>query len=209
MRQIVNNIRVQNKEGYKPASVESQTVRRTRDIAQLINEAANGNVEAFGEIYDIYLNRIYRYAFYHVKVKTLAEDLTEEIFMKVWKAIGTYKGDGPAFQTWVYRIAHNHITDFFRSNNKIAQLETEMSTKSYYFNDTNNPQELAEKHLMYEEILEQISLLPVNQRQIMVLKFVEGMENQEIEKITGKKQGAIRIMQMRALNTLNKQLNMT
>jgi RNA polymerase sigma-70 factor (ECF subfamily) len=206
---MINNIRVQHKEEYQAPSTDRQTVRRSLDIAQLINKAANGDAEAFGDIYDIYLNRIYRYVFYQVKVKTLAEDLTEDIFIKIWKAIGGYKGDGPSFQTWLYRIAHNHITDYFRSNHKIAQLDEEISIESYNFHDKNDPQELAEMHLTYKEILEQVSLLPTSQRQIIVLKFIEGLENREIEQITGKKQGAIRIMQMRALDTLNKQLHMT
>ena len=173
----------------------------------MIKRAADGDVEAFGELYDIYLSRIYRYVFYHVKVKMLAEDLTEDIFLKAWKAIGKYRGDGPSFQTWLYRIANNHIIDYFRANRKIAQLDPEISINSYSFQDTGDPKEIAETSIMHEKVLEQVSCLPFNQRQIIILKFIEGMENREIEQITGKKQGAIRILQMRALSSLYIQLS--
>lgn len=210
---MVNKTSLKIEEEYKAPSTDrqgdSQEVRRNRNIAQLVDHAANGDVEAFGDIYEIYLNRIYRYVFYQVKLKFLAEDLTEDIFIKAWKAICSYKGDGPSFQTWLYRIAHNHVADYFRSNRKFARLDEEISIESYDFNNLHDPQKLAETHSTYEEILEHVSLLPLSQRQIIVLKFIEGLENRDIERITGKKQGAIRIMQMRALNTLNKQLNMT
>lgn len=163
-------------------------------------------MEAFGELYDIFLSRIYRYVFYQVKVKMLAEDLTEDIFLKAWKAIGKYRGNGPSFQTWLYRIANNHIIDYFRTNRKIANLDPEISINSYSFQDTADPKELAETSIMHEKIMEQVSCLPFNQRQIIILKFIEGLDNRDIEQITGKKQGAIRILQMRALNSLYMQL---
>ena len=204
---MVSRIQVKNTEKAEAPPIRERPTQTTNDVVQMIKRAADGDVEAFGELYDIYLSRIYRYVFYHVKVKMLAEDLTEDIFLKAWKAIGKYRGDGPSFQTWLYRIANNHIIDYFRANRKIAQLDPEISINSYSFQDTGDPKEIAETSIMHEKVLEQVSCLPFNQRQIIILKFIEGMENREIEQITGKKQGAIRILQMRALNSLYIQLS--
>ena len=86
------------------------------EITRLVERAAGGDFEAFGELYSIYLDRIYRYVFYQVKDKMTAEDLIEEIFIKAWKAIGSYRGKGLAFSSWLYRIAHNYLVDYFRKS---------------------------------------------------------------------------------------------
>lgn len=178
------------------------------DIAQLVKSAASGDFEAFGEIYTIYLDRIYRYVLYQVGDKTVAEDLAQEIFMKVWRAIGSYKGERQSFSTWTYRIAHNHVIDYLRSNQRYvlsncrAQSDSDVEIQSHIA----NPEEEAEKHLMQEELLDLVSSLPSQQKQIVILKFIEGLGNDDIEQITGKTQGAIRIMQMRALATLRQRL---
>jgi RNA polymerase sigma-70 factor (ECF subfamily) len=203
---MVNKTHIITEKKSEAPVVTEQPTEITNDVVQLVKKAVDGEVEAFGELYDIYLSRIYRYVFYQVKVKMLAEDLTEDIFLKAWKAIGKYRGDGPSFQTWLYRIANNHIVDYFRANREIAQLDPEISINSYSFQDTGDPKDIAETNIMHKKILEQLSYLPFNQRQIIILKFIEGLENREIEQITGKKQGAIRILQMRALNTLYMQL---
>ncbi|MEJ2740741.1 MAG: sigma-70 family RNA polymerase sigma factor [Dehalococcoidia bacterium] len=185
---MVSKIQVINTEKTEaPPIPEPSTTQTTNDVVQLVKRAANGDVEAFGELYDIYLSRIYRYVFYQVKVKMLAEDLTEDIFLKAWKALGKYRGNGPSFQTWLYRIANNHIIDYFRTNHTIAHLDQEISINSYSFQDTGDPSELAETSIMNEKILEHVSCLPFNQRQIIILKFMEGLDNRDIEQITGKK----------------------
>jgi RNA polymerase sigma-70 factor (ECF subfamily) len=204
---MIGKIEVINTKKTEAPPIPAQPTQTTNDIVQLVKRATNGDVEAFGDLYDIYLNRIYRYVFYQVKVKMLAEDLTEDIFLKAWKALGKYRGDGPSFQTWLYRIANNHVIDYFRTNRKIAHLDTEISINSYSFQDTEDPKELAEISIMHKKIMEHISCLPFNQRQIIILKFIEGLDNRDIEQITGKKQGAIRILQMRALNSLYMQLS--
>jgi len=166
-------------------------------IARLVEKAAGGDFGAFGELYNIFLDRIYRYVFYQVKDKMTAEDLTEEIFLKAWKAIGSYKGKGQAFSSWLYRIAHNHVIDDFRKKRKGASLEMETAAI------IDNP----EQELVRQELLEGISCLPPQQKQVIILKFIEGLDNSEIEQIMGKSQGAIRVMQMRALATLQRRLD--
>ena len=103
---------------YKPSEIDS-----------LVNKAACGNFEAFGKLYSLYLDRIYRYTLYQVRDKMTAEDITEEVFVKAWKAIGSCKGKGRTFSAWIYRIAHNHIINTLRNSQKCVSLDVENITE--------------------------------------------------------------------------------
>src|SRR4030042_2840774 len=88
--------------------VENRTVAGAKaigeaDVRSLVERSARGDIESFGELYGLYLDRIYRYVFYQVSNRVAAEDLTEEIFLKAWEGIGKFKGKGPPFQAWLYR----------------------------------------------------------------------------------------------------------
>jgi len=182
---------------------KTQEISQT-EVTKLIERASGGDFEAFGELYGIYLDRIYRYVFYQLREKMVAEDLTEEIFLKAWRAIGSYKGKGQAFSSWLYRIAHNHVIDEFRSRRKqMVSLEAEMEIAT----EVAEPQQEMERGLTEQGMLRLISCLPQKQKQVIVLKFVEGLDNREIGQITGKSQGAIRISQMRALTALRQRLH--
>lgn len=187
-------------------STEAQEIRVNgtydkTEVPRLVGWATDGNVEAFGELYSIYLDQIYRYVFYQVRDKMTAEDLTEEIFLKAWEAIGKYKQKSLAFSAWLYRIAHNHVIDYFRTRRQHLALDEVMPAA------IGNPEQEAEEKLMQQELAQAISYLPPQQRQVIILKFIEGLENQEIAQIMRKRQGAIRVMQMRALRALRQKLS--
>ncbi|MBM3156044.1 MAG: sigma-70 family RNA polymerase sigma factor [Chloroflexi bacterium] len=186
--------------------VENRTAARTKaigetDVKSLVERAAGGDIESFGELYGIYLDRIYRYVFYQVNNKTTAEDLTEEIFLKAWEGIGKFKWKGPPFLAWLYRIARNHIIDYFRTSRQQQPLDEEL------VGDDDNPEQEAGDKQTQRMLSRAIFSLPEQQRQIILLKFIDGLENCEIARILKKSQGAIRITQMRALDTLRRRLN--
>lgn len=169
-------------------------------IIRLVERAASGDVEAFGKLYTIYVEQIYRYVFYQVKDKMTAEDITEEVFIKAWRAIDSCKGRGETFSSWLYRIAHNCTIDTLRSRQKRLAMETEATA------DVSYSKQEAEVRLKRRELLEAIARLPQNQKQVIILKFIEGLDNQEIGQVMNKNQGAIRVLQMRALATLRHRL---
>jgi len=173
----------------------------TKAVENLVIQAVNGDGDAFGELYIIHVEKIYRYVFYQVKSKTVAEDITEEVFLKAWRAISSCRGKEKSFSSWLYRIAHNQIIDEFRRRKRHPSLLIETVES---ITDTTNG---VEKYLEQQELLGVIDYLPSNQRQVIILKFIEGLDNREIANIMGKSEGAIRIMQMRALVTLKKQLS--
>lgn len=189
------------KEENKAQQTSETVTHNETEIARLVERAAGGDFRAFGELYSIYLDRIYRYVFYQVKDKMTAEDLTEEIFLKAWKAVKSYKGKGQSFSAWLYRIARNHAIDDLRARGRCTSLEVETTAA------VGNPEQEAEGKLMQRKLLETISYLPPQQKQVIILKFIEGLDNREIEQIMGKNQGAIRVMQMRALATLRQRLD--
>jgi len=170
------------------------------EIAGLIEEASGGNIKAFGELYSIYLDRIYRYIFYQVRDRMTAEDITEEVFIKAWRAIRSCKGKEKTFSTWLYRIAHNHLINTRRHMGRL------MSVEKNNFVDVMDPKQKVEAKLEYRELLETITCLPQNQKQVIILKFIEGLDNREIGRIMSKNEGAIRVSQMRALSTLREKL---
>jgi RNA polymerase sigma-70 factor (ECF subfamily) len=170
------------------------------EIVSLIEKAAGGNFGAFGDLYRIYLDRIYRYVFYQVNDRMTAEDITEDVFMKAWKAIGSCKGKEKTFSAWLYRIARNHLINTLRSMKKCRSIEEDNLV------EVIDSKVKVEAEIEYQELLKKISCLPKNQRQIIILKFVEGLDNREIGKIVGKNEGAIRVSQMRALATLRGKL---
>lgn len=170
------------------------------EVKTMVKMAAAGNVEAFGELYSFYLDRIYRYVFYQVHNKTTAEDLTEEIFMKAWRGIRKYRWTGLPFSSWLYRIAHNHVVDYFRTNKQCQSLAEDIAA------DSDQPEEVVEQKQILQSLVRAISALPAQQRHVITLKFVGGLDNRKIERITGQHQGAIRVMQMRALTSLRQML---
>jgi len=182
--------------------IDGTVVHDQPEIPELVRRATGGDVDAFGDLYGIYLDPIYRYVFYHMRDQMIAEDITQEVFVKAWKAINSCKGKEQTFSSWLYRIAHNQVVDNFRSTRKRLAVETEAERLP----EPGDVQKEAEVKSQWEQTLERISRLPEKQKQVIILKFVEGMDNPEIERITGKSQNAIRVLQMRALNTLRQQL---
>jgi len=189
------------KKGNKAQATTRAVTHDQSKILRLVERAADGDFETFGELYSIYLNQIYRYVFYQVKDKMTAEDITEEVFVKAWKAIGSCRGRGQTFSPWLYRIAHNHVIDNLRSQRK--DLSTERGT----IDKVSGAELEMAGELERQELLELIARLPENQRQVIILKFIEGLDNFESGQIMGKSQGAIRVLQMRALAALRQKLS--
>lgn len=166
------------------------------EIKNLVNKAVKGSHEAFGQLYRFFVKRIYRYVFYQVGDKMTAEDITADVFFKALDHIDSCEGKEATFQAWLYRIAHNCVIDYFRSRNRQLSLESEI------YHLKQDP----DKRMESRELIDIVSKLPTNQRQIIILKFIAGLSNREIGKVLGKNAGAVRIMQMRALLSLRKKL---
>ncbi len=166
--------------------------------AELAQRASEHDQAAFAELYNAYVDKIYKYVFYKVGDTSDAEDLCEQVFLKAWEAIGRYTWCGYPFSSWLYRLAHNLVVDHYRTRRESVPLHEVLAT-SY---EPEDPQDALLQTLDAAELKDAICQLTEDQRQVISLKFIEGYENAEIAQMLNKKEGAIRALQYRALRSL-------
>ncbi|MBI4497981.1 MAG: sigma-70 family RNA polymerase sigma factor [Chloroflexi bacterium] len=172
------------------------------EAAALVERAVGGDRESFGRLYDAYVDRIYRHIYYRVGNPTEAEDLTAQVFLNAWKAIGRYRQMGRPFVVWLLSIANNQVIDFYRAQKDRTYLDDPGVTIS----DGIDPEEIAERDYTTQELQEAIQKLKPDQRRVLVLRFIDGLDYADIAAIMQKKEGAVRVIQHRALLALRKLL---
>ncbi len=168
--------------------------------SELIVRASNGDSEAFGLLYEKNVEKIYNYLYYKTSSQTKAEDFTSRVFLKALGRIEDYEDRGYPFSAWLYRIAHNLVVNWYRDKDKIEEipLDEEIPLSSM--------EEHVEQHLQRTE--EEENLLAVirefseDRQQMLILKFVENLTNQEIGDIMGRTEGAIKALYHRTLISL-------
>lgn len=151
-------------------------------LSEFIEDVKYGDAEAFGRIYDILVDRIYRFFFFRVGSREDAEDLTEQVFIKVWKNLKNYKDTGVPFEAWVFKIARNKVIDFYRTRKNQVSLNEILGWKD----DNLDVEAIIEEKLTKEIVLRALKKIPGTYREIMTLKFIEELENTEISEILGK-----------------------
>jgi RNA polymerase sigma-70 factor (ECF subfamily) len=161
------------------------------------------DARAFGELYDRFVERVYRYLYFRTGSHPEAEDLTEQVFLKAWEAIGRYRWQGRPFLAWLYRLAHNAHIDHVRSQRPTTSLTNDQ--RPLDLPSTSASVELR-RALDAEVIAGALAQLTVEQQQVIVMKFIEGLDNEQIAQCMDKREGAIRALQMRALMSLRRVL---
>ncbi len=174
----------------EPINTNSQ-----RDLLKL---AQSGDSEAFAQLYDECVERIYRYIYFRVTDEQTAEDLTSQVFYKAWENLDRCKSTGAPFIAWLYTIARNAVIDHYRTRKHTVALEEAVSLTS----DAPDPEDEVELQFKTEALREALDELTSEQRQVVVLKFISGMSTEEIAAHLGKRAGAVRALQMRALQAL-------
>ncbi len=176
-----------------------------REIESLVCRSQKGDADAFGALYDKFAILIYRYIYYRVS-RHEAEDLTEMTFLRAWEKISKYKKQkGASFNSWIYRIAHNAIVDHYRTNSKMTT--TELSDDLPELKTSSDPIRNLENKFERQGLIRALKKLPELQQQVVVLKFVNDLDNSEIAQIIDKSVGAVRVIQFRALSRLKTLLN--
>src|SRR4030042_4721196 len=165
-----------------------------KDEAELVQLAQQRNAEAFGRLYDEHFDRIYRYLMAKTGVREEAEDLTQQVFLNAWDAIGSYKSKGVPFSSWLFRIAHNLMVDYHRKRSIKKELPLE-EAESLPSAEGSDPASLTEMRLGIEELAAACEDLTEAQRGVLYLRFVAGLSVAEVAKAVGKKEGAVKVMQ--------------
>jgi RNA polymerase sigma-70 factor, ECF subfamily len=167
---------------------------------ELVRRVQSDDAHAFGELYDLYHRRIYTYLYYKVGDQVLAEDLAADVFTRALQAIGGYDYRGVPIAAWLMRIAHNLVIDHFRRSSKRQVVELDEHHPTTY----GDPVPIVENQLTRDELMRAMTRLTEEQKQVIVLKFVEGMSNSEVAAVVGKPEGAIKSLQHRGLAALRR-----
>jgi len=172
---------------------------------EILIEKAKHDPEAFGELYEIYVDRIYNYIYHRVGNHSDAQDLTSRTFFRALSNIHRYQNRGAPFVAWLYRIAHNLMANWHRdrSRRKVVSLDELIIVSPQ---DTA-PERLAEKAEDLESLRRAIRKLSPDRQELLILKHSEGLSNAEIGRIMGRSEGAIKSLYHRTLLALRHELN--
>jgi RNA polymerase sigma-70 factor (ECF subfamily) len=170
-----------------------------QDEARLVQLARAGDADAFAQLYDAYVERVYRYVYFRVTDNETAEDLTSQVFLKAWENLGRYRPGGP-FLAWLYTIAHNTVIDHYRTRKPTVPLE-EVASLIVQKDDLEDHMELQFNVEILRTALQQLT---PDQQQVLMMRFIAEMSTEEVARAMGKREGAVRALQMRALHTLEK-----
>jgi RNA polymerase sigma-70 factor (ECF subfamily) len=173
--------------------VEQQTVERAR----------RGDQQALADIYDWYLPRIYRYVLARVGSVVEAEDLTEDIFLRMLGAIAGYRMRNIPFSAWLFRIAHNHVVSYFRKSG--VRGVTGILDEGIA-DDRPDPASTVETRLTVEEVVRATRDLPEAQREVIALRFAVGLSIAETAQVLGKREGNVKALQHKAVVRLQRAL---
>lgn len=177
-----------------PLEVERATVDRAR----------LGDQSALADLYDWYMPRVYRYTVARVGNVAEAEDLTEEVFLKMLGGICDFHWRDVPFSSWIFRIAHNHIATHFRRTSQRGGPTAELSDEMVDWRA--GPAAMVEHRVTLEEVRRATEMLPEAQRDVIALRFAVGLSIAETAKALGKREGNVKALQHKAVAKLQKML---
>lgn len=172
----------------------------------LVAKAIRRDPDAFGQLYALYFDRLYRYARLKLGNAVDAEDVTEAVFLSAWRTIDRFspKGD-TSFSAWLFRLAHNALVDRYRRGRDYVSLATVEQMPANEVSGAN-PEAVLEWRLTLAELHRALYALTEEQREVVLLRFVEGLSAREVGDIMGKQEGTVRGMQFRAIEALRRAL---
>ncbi len=170
----------------------------------LVAEAIAGDRTAFTRLYDLHYDRIYRHVLYRVRSVQDAEDLSQQVFLQAWQAMGRYRATGAPFVAWLFTIAHNLTMSFYRHNKRVRRQEGDDAMELDRVVAEGDPEEQAEARVDQERVRAAIVRLRPEQQLVLSLRFLENLSHHDIAETLGKSDGAIRVIQHRALQELRR-----
>ena len=173
-------------------------------VAALVELAQGGDADAFGMLYERYVDLVYRYIYVRVGSSHVAEDLTSETFIRALRRIDSFSWQGKDIAAWFVTIARNLITD----NAKSARFRMEVTTADMIDADrrVDGPENEVLANLRDTRLFEAIKTLKPEQAECVVLRFMHGMSLAETALVIGKSEGAVKQLQLRAVRALHREL---
>lgn len=162
-------------------------------------ERAKQDQDALGELYERYVDRIYNYLYYRTGNVHDAEDLTARVFVRTVRHIGNYEDRGAPFSAWLYSIARNMLSNWYRDRSKRKLLPLDSIAQK---SGGDGPERRTEQSEDKDALLAAIRRLPADRQELLILKYVEQLPNVEIGQIMGRTEGAIKALYHRTLLSL-------
>ncbi len=184
-------------------SSEDDEADQTRLIA-LVDLARTGDKDAFGLLYDHYHGSVYRFLFYRTRSSQLAEDLTSETFFRALRSMNGFRWQGKDFGAWLMTIARNLCTDHFKAGR--TRLEVTTEDMGAHDDSTEGPENAVLASLTNELLMEALTQLPDEQRDCLVMRFLQGLSIAETAAVLERSDGAVKQLQLRGVRNLAKLL---
>jgi RNA polymerase sigma-70 factor, ECF subfamily len=150
---------------------------------ELVIQCQSGNLGVFWELYDRYIDRIYKFIYLKTSSREVAEDITSEVFYKAMNSIGSFRTteEWTSFKSWIYTIANNKVIDFYRTQKQVADIEDcyDLWIHNDFSWDVDNKDKL-------DKVFDFIATLKVDQKEVVLLRIWEDLSYKEISEITGK-----------------------
>ena len=171
---------------------------------ELVDSARGGDAEAFGQLYDHYHGSVYRFLYYRTRSTSLAEDLTSDTFVRALRAMGGFRWQGKDFGAWLMTIARNLTMDHYKAGR--TRLESTTEDLTDLDTTTEGPEDAVLASLTNEALLTALGDLPTEQRDCLVMRFLQGMSIAETADVLERSPGAVKQLQLRGVRNLAKLL---
>ena len=172
---------------------------------KIVEAAQGGDLDAVASLYDTHINQVYRYCLARLGNVHDAEDIAEEIFLKMLNGLSSYEWRKVPFAAWLMRIARNEVVSFTRRNGRRAH-DTELP-EELVDRGNNDPAEQTERIMALEDLREAVKLLPEAQREVIILRFASGLSVADTSRALGKNENNVKVLQHKGMQRL--QLLMT
>lgn len=185
-------------ESFSLGQAAEARARHAELLDGLAGQAASGDRAAFEQIYNQTVDDIFSYVRGQCRNETVAEDLVANAYLKAWRSARLYRRGSNSYRRWVFAIARNELRDYWRSNQPtVAFLDLDVP-------DDTHTEQGADPADARREVARVLAMLTEEQRQVVVLRFFNNKSHQEIAKIMGKREGAVRALLLRALRHMRK-----
>lgn len=182
------------------AGKEETRAREDAEAGALAAAAAHGDAEAFGRLYDLYADRVFRHVYYRLANRADAEDVTAQVFFKALRAIDRYRSDRAPFFAWLLAIAQNAVIDHLRQRKMTCELDLAVADGRSWC----DPVRVAALRCTQDELRRAMIGLKPEYQQVIVMRFVDELEHAQIGAVLGKNEGTVRVIQHRALAALRR-----
>jgi RNA polymerase sigma-70 factor, ECF subfamily len=172
--------------------------------SDILAKASNGDRDAFGFLYERYVDRIYNYIYYRTGNVHDAEDITARVFYRALHHIHSYTDRGVPFSAWLYRIAHNLVANWHRDRSRKQEISlTEVPTITF---KGKAPEQSLMQSEERDNLLRLIRNLTPDRQNLIILKFIDHLSNAEIGQIIGRSEGAVKSLYHRTLLSLRDEI---